>query len=400
MYKNKPKCLICDTTLRDGEQMPGVVFSPEEKIKLAIKSSEFGVDFIEIMPSISNSERTLTRKLSHLGLNSRIIASTMLKKEHVEIALDCDVENITLFTPLSDLHLEYKLKISREENLRRALNMIDFAKEQGLNVYFAGEDSTRADMSYVIEFINELSSKIEYFMPCDTLGCLTPSATYSFIKKLKENTSTPLCLHVHNDFGLSTANTLAGLSAGAEMFSGTFCGIGERAGNAPIEEVCTALKFLYGIELNVNYQMLTQICSLVEQYSRIKLQSHKPIVGENAFTHESGIHADGIIKNPRTYENFEPELIGQKRRFLFGKHTGKGILKHTLERYKLPNTNPEKTLNRIKELSESYHHSLTETELINLLTNNINPENTEAYEIEHHNIPTPDIQTQPDLLSL
>ncbi len=400
MFKNKPKCLICDTTLRDGEQMPGVVFSPEEKIELAVKSSEFGTDIIEVMPTISISERILTKELSNMGLNSEITASTMLKKEHIEMAVDCGVSSVTLFTPLSDLHLKYKLKIGREENLNRALDMVDFSKEHGLKVYFAGEDSTRADINYVIQFINELSNKIEYFIPCDTLGCLTPFATYSFIKKLKENCKTPLCLHIHNDFGLSTANTLAGLSAGAEIFSGTFCGIGERAGNAPIEEVCTALRFLNGIELSVNYSMLTEICNLVELYSGMKLQSHKPIVGENAFTHESGIHADGVIKHPGTYENFDPEFVGQERRFLFGKHTGKGILKHILEKYGLLHGDLNNMLKRIKELSESYHHSLTETEVINLLTHNEDLIRMEVHELEHHSSLTPDIQTQPDLLNL
>ncbi|OYT42138.1 MAG: homoaconitate hydratase [Candidatus Altiarchaeales archaeon ex4484_43] len=367
MFKNKPKCLICDTTLRDGEQMPGVVFSPEEKIELAIKSSEFGTDIMEVMPAISISERILTKRLSDMGLNFEITASTMLKKEHIEIALDCDVQSITLFTPLSDLHLKYKLGVSREENLNRVLDMVDFSKEHGLKVCFAGEDSTRADINYVIEFANELSGKIEYFMPCDTLGCLTPSATYSFIKKLKENCRTPLCLHVHNDFGLATANTLAGLSAGAEMFSGTFCGIGERAGNAPIEEVCTALKFLDGIELDVNYSMLTEICNLVERYSGVKLQSHKPIVGENAFSHESGIHADGIIKHPRTYENFDPEFVGQTRRFLFGKHTGKNVLRYILKKYGIPHSNLDHLLEEIKSISEQQHCSLTETDVLDLL---------------------------------
>ena len=367
MFKNKPKCLIWDETLRDGEQMPGVVFSPEEKIDLAVRSSEFGVDFIDIMPAVSNSERILTKRLSNMGLDADIIAATMLKKEHIEMALDCDVQGIILFTPLSDLHLRYKLKISREENLNRVLDMVDFSKEQGLKVCFAGEDSTRADINYVIEFANELSGRIEYFMPCDTLGCLTPSATYSFIKKLKENCRTPLCLHVHNDFGLATANTLAGLSAGAEMFSGTFCGIGERAGNAPIEEVCTALKFLNGVELDVRYDMLTKICNLVERYSGVKLQSHKPIVGENAFSHESGIHADGIIKHPRTYENFDPEFVGQTRRFLFGKHTGKNVLRYILKKYGIPHSNLDHLLEEIKSISEQQHCSLTETDVLDLL---------------------------------
>lgn len=370
--------------------MPGVVFKPEDKIDLAINSSKFGTDIIEVMPSVSDSERILTKFLVSIGRDTEITASTMLKKEHIEIAIDCDVPSVTLFTPLSDLHLKYKLGISREENLNHALEMIDFSREHGLKVNFAGEDSTRADIHYTIKFIRSISSKIEYFIPCDTLGCLTPFSTYLFIKKLRDDCKIPLCLHIHNDFGLSTANTIAGLLAGAEIFSGTFCGIGERAGNAPIEEVCIALRFLYGIEFDVKYGMLKEICNLVERYSGIKLQSHKPLVGKNAFTHESGIHADGIIKNPRTYENFNPAFIGQKRRFLFGKHTGKNALKYLIKKYGIRGIDLDKLLIKIKEISEFHHRSLTETEVVNLIAN---PDMAirEIRKIEHNRFITTDV---------
>jgi len=362
MYKNKQKYKIWDTTLRDGEQMPGVVFSPEEKIELATKFSDFGVDVIELMPAVSESEKRLAKQLASQGLGAEITASTMLRKEHVEIVLDCGIESITLFTPLSDIHLKYKLGISREENLERALEMVDFAGDHGLRVVFAGEDSTRADIEYLVNFINELSKHIEYFIPCDTLGCLTPSRTSRFFNLLNERCDFPLGSHVHNDFGMATANTLAGLMAGAEIFSGTFGGIGERAGNASIEEVCTALKFLHDVDLDVRYDMLTEICRLVEQYSGIVLQHHKPIVGRNAFSHESGIHVDGILKNPATYENFDPGFVGQERRLLFGKHTGRGIIKHIINKYKI-NWGVEEALEKIKYISEHEHRSLRESEI-------------------------------------
>jgi isopropylmalate/homocitrate/citramalate synthase len=347
--------------------MPGVVFTPEEKTALAIKSSEFGCSHIDIMPAVSDSERALTKELTQMGLSADIIAATMLKKDHVDLAADCDADGIILFTPLSDLHLEYKLRTTREENTKKALEMVDYARERGLSVNFAGEDATRADMDYVTEFVQELSGRIDYFMPCDTLGCLTPQTTHEFIKRLKEGCKTKLILHVHNDFGLATANTLAGIAAGAEMFSGTFCGIGERAGNAPIEEVCVGLRFLHGIEPEADCGKLTEICGLVENYSRIRLQAHKPLVGENAFTHESGIHIDGILKHPGTYENFDPESIGQKRRFLFGKHTGKAVLKHILEKHGIICDNLDRILDEIKETATSVHRSLTEDEVIRLI---------------------------------
>jgi len=367
MHGNKPGYGICDTTLRDGEQMPGVIFSFDEKVELATKSSYFGANIIELMPAVSESERRLAKKLAGMGLGAKLTASTMLKKEHIELALDCDIDSITLFTPLSDIHLKYKLGISREENLKKALDMADYSKEHGLKVAFAGEDSTRADVEYVADFINELSGYIEYFIPCDTLGCLTPFDTYSFIKELKERCNTPLCLHVHNDFGMATANTLAGLKAGATMFSGTFGGIGERAGNAPIEEVCTALKFLNSVDLDVRYGMLTEMCRLVERYSRAKLQNHKPVVGRNAFSHESGIHADGVLKNPRTYENFDPGFVGQERMFFFGKHSGRSVIEYIKKKYGI-RRETNKILEDLKTLSENIHRSLTEPEIVDLLT--------------------------------
>jgi isopropylmalate/homocitrate/citramalate synthase len=249
----------------------------------------------------------------------------------------------------------------------RAISMIDYVKDHGLKVDFAGEDSTRADRNYLIDFINQISNKIEIFFVADTLGCLTPPQTYRIIRDVKKNCKCLIGLHVHNDFAQSTANTLEGLRAGADVFSGTFTGIGERAGNVPLEEVCVGLKFLYGIDLGVKYEKITEICRLVERYSGVWLQNHKPLVGRNAFAHESGIHADGMIKHPRTYENFDPEFIGQKRKFIFGKHTGRGILKHVLGNIREEEL--KQILLEIKSISESKRIPLSEENVIDMFEN-------------------------------
>ncbi|MCK4634370.1 MAG: homoaconitate hydratase [Candidatus Aenigmarchaeota archaeon] len=359
---------IFDTTLRDGEQMPGVVFRPEEKVELAVKSSEFGCHFINLMPSISDSEATLTKQLAGMGLDSEITADCMLKKEHIEKALECGVQRIMLFTSISDLHLERKLKITREENLSRSLEMIDFTREHGVKLDFGVEDATRADINYLIDFINKLH--VEYFLPADTLGCMTPFQTYDFFKRLKKECKCKLCVHGHNDFGMATANVLAALSAGVDGFSGTFNGIGERAGNAPIEEVCVALKYLYGLDLKVNYKSIKEMCGLVEKYSGVRLQKHKPITGENAFTHESGIHVNGMLKDTRTYENFNPEIVGRKRKFLFGKHTGGSGLRYVLNDYKPSNEEVRDLLKKVKTFSESNKKSLSESDVWDLFKTN------------------------------
>jgi isopropylmalate/homocitrate/citramalate synthase len=320
---------IYDTTLRDGEQMPGVIFSPKEKIELGLKINEFGVDAIELMPAVSEGEAIATKCLCG---KAPIVCSTLSRKSHIDLAKECGAKKIVLFSSLSDIHLVHKLGISREKNLKRSLEFIEYATKKGLGVDFAGEDSSRADFSYLLEFIKAIQDKISCFLPCDTLGCLSPFETYSFIRGIKENCQCKIGLHIHNDFGLATANTLAGLEAGAEMFSGTFTGIGERAGNAPIEEVVVALNHIYDIELDVNYSMIDEICSLVERYGGVKVQEHKPICGGNAFTHESGIHVDGIIKYPLNYELYDPVFVGGRRKILFGKHSGKGALKHLFGR--------------------------------------------------------------------
>ncbi len=359
---------IFDTTLRDGEQAPGVVFGAAEKIELAERISDFGADIIDLMPMVSKTETMVAKELASKGLTAEISASCRLKKEDIENALDCDIGRITLFTPLSDIHLEHKLRISRGQNIERALEMIDLARSYGLKVDFAGEDTSRADHGYLMEFLGEIEGRISIFFAADTLGCWTPFDAYLAISDLRRNCKCQIGIHEHNDFGLATANTLAGINAGANVFSGTFLGIGERTGNAPIEEVCLCLKHLEGMELKVKFEKIMEICALVSSYGGMPIHRNKPMVGENAFCHESGIHADGVAKNPRTYEYFSPETIGQKSRFLFGKHTGRGILKHALAQNnrQLTEDGLESLLKKIKMESEEHRISFTEQEVVGL----------------------------------
>ncbi|MCK5233427.1 MAG: homoaconitate hydratase [Candidatus Aenigmarchaeota archaeon] len=324
---------IHDTTLRDGEQTPGVVFDFNEKIILAKKAIEFGVDIIDVMPIVSDSEFRVTKELAHL-FGDKVSATCRAKKEDIDLAINAGAKRATLFSPVSDLHITQKLRISREENIKRSVEMIDYALSRGLIVDFAGEDATRADLGYLKEFLQAIHNKIGIFFIADTVGCLTPESTRKLVWYVKNNASCLVGLHMHNDFGMATANTLEGIRAGADVFSGTFTGIGERAGNAPIEEVCVALKHLYKIEPEINwkFEMLKEICDTVQKFSGIALQKHKPLVGENAFSHESGIHVDGMLKNARTYEYIEPETVGHKRRIVIGKHSGKRALQHVIDK--------------------------------------------------------------------
>ena len=358
----KDELLIYDTTLRDGEQMPGVVFSLDQKRELIDKSLDFGVDIIDLMPFVSESEMKLAENLMNSGYQKKITASTPSKIESVSFAKELGLSQIALITSISDIHLQKKLNISREENLIKTLKLVDYANDLGLNVALAGEDSTRADISYLINFINSLNGKISSFFPCDTLGILTPNETYEFIKMLKNETDAKIGLHCHNDLGQATANTLAGIVAGADIFSGTFTGIGERCGNAPIEEVVMSLLIQYDKKLNLKYDKLTSICNKVEEYSGIKMQRHKAVCGENAFSHESGLHVDGVLKDPLNYEIYNPEIIGRKRKILFGKHSGVSSLKY-LFGDKFSNEEYFNMLKQVKEFAELKKRTLFESEV-------------------------------------
>lgn len=356
---------IWDTTLRDGEQTPGVVFSLEEKIELAHIFNEFGVDMIALMPGISESEAKLTKRLANSGMRSGISALTMMRKDSIDLSIECGVQQIKLLTSLSDTHLQTKLKISREENIERSLKWIEYCREQGAKgITLAGEDYGRADMNYVIELGKAIDGKVDFFLPCDTVGRLTPFETFETINSLKKEYNGKIGLHIHNDLGQATANTLAGLSAGAEMFSGTFTGLGERAGNVAIEEVVMALRHQYGRELGVEYEMIWDICELVQKYSNVYLQQHKAVSGKNAYRHEAGIHVDGMIKNPENYELYNPEEVGSKRRFLFGKHSGTKGLKYIFDGA-FPEERILEILAEIKRRSSKEKRAFTEDEVKN-----------------------------------
>lgn len=346
---------IHDTTLRDGEQMAGVAFAPEQKLSIAEKIVEFGAGLIDIMPVVSQSEFLVTKELCSMYAD-KVSATCRAKKEDIDRAVSAGASRVTIFSPLSDLHVERKLGITREENIERSVGMVDYAADRGLCVDFAGEDATRADFSYFCEFLRAVQGKIRVFFVADTVGCLTPKSSGNLMRYLKKNFSCMIGIHAHNDFGMATANTVEAALAGADFLSGTFTGIGERAGNAPIEEVCTSLLYLHGMDMGVRLHMLKEICDAVQEISGVCLQKHKPVVGENAFAHESGIHVDGILKDPRTYEAFDPGSVGQKRRICLGKHSGRSGAEHFLYEKmscRLPSEKDiEKLLSVVKKIHE------------------------------------------------
>jgi len=335
-YKGS-KIHIVDTTLRDGEQTAGVVFANREKITIAKMLSELGVDQIEAgIPVMGGDEKATLKAIVDLGLNSSIMAWNRAVVEDIKQSIDCGVDAVAVSISVSDIHIEYKLKSTRERVLEQLARAVDFAKEKNLYVSANAEDASRADEEFLVQFAKTAkeagADRLRY---CDTVGILEPFAAYDKIKRLLNEVKIDLEMHMHNDFGLATANTIAGIRAGATHAGVTVNGLGERAGNAALEEVAMTLKHLMKCDMLLNTKGFLELSHYVADASDRPLPLSKPIVGKNMFTHESGIHADGMFKNPKTYEAFDPEEVGLIRQILVGKHSGTATLINKFQEFNL-----------------------------------------------------------------
>ncbi|HYB59018.1 MAG TPA: homocitrate synthase family protein [Candidatus Acidoferrales bacterium] len=322
---------ICDVTLRDGEQAPGVVFGADEKSEIATKLDAIGVEMIEAgFPAVSAKEKATVKTIANLGLDAKICCLSRAIFHDVDEALDCDVDVVGLFMATSDLHLKYKYHRSFDEMLECALSTLEYAKEHDLIVRFAAEDATRTDPKVLKHFFMEGEKhRADYLSIADTVGALRPASCYDLVTSIKKVVSVPLCIHCHNDLGMAVANTITAAEAGAYQLHTTVNGIGERVGNTPLEELLVALRLQFGID-KYDLAKLTDLSKIVERDSRLRLPKNKPIVGLNAFSHESGIHVAAVLEEPETYELFSPQLVGNKRRIVIGKHTGKKALQYVI----------------------------------------------------------------------
>jgi methanogen homocitrate synthase len=360
---------ICDVTLRDGEQTPGVSFSCEEKARIAETLDQIGVEVIEAgFPITSPYEKHCVRTIAHLDLNARICCLARARKGDIETAIDCDVDMISIFLPTSELHVRTKFHRPREEVLREGLEMIDLTHDHGLQVRFAAEDASRTDLPFLFEVYKKGEEHgADLLSYADTVGALTPVEMFRIMTELVAQVHRPLCAHCHNDMGCATANTLAAAAAGAFQLHTTVNGIGERAGNAALEEVLVALHMKGGVR-RYDLSLLTPLSRMVAQYSGIAVDRLKPVVGENAFRHESGIHIAAILEDPETYEYFSPTLVGSERKFILGKHTGKKALEHEVARlgYHLEEPQICRVLEMVKDRGEK-KVDLTDETLIDLI---------------------------------
>ncbi len=324
---------VLDTTLRDGEQTPGVSLSPLEKLRIATKLDEIGIDFIEAGSAItSEGERESIKQITKEDFNAEILSFSRPLTIDIDYCLECDVDAVNLVVPTSDLHIKDKLKTTKDNLIDLSNSAIDYCKDHGLTVELSAEDASRSDMEFLKSvFSNAIEHGADRICVCDTVGILTPDSSFELFNELSD-LNAPVSCHCHNDFGLAVANTLSAIKGGASEIHTTINGIGERAGNTSFEECVVSIdRLLPDFSTNVKINEIYDISKLVARSTGVYIQPNKAIVGENAFAHESGIHSDGIIKNSATYEPMTPELVGRKRKFIIGKHMGTHGLNNRLQ---------------------------------------------------------------------
>ena len=310
--------------MRDGEQTPGVSLTSNEKLRIAHKLDEIGIDYIEAGSAItSQGERESIKEITKQGFNAEILSFSRPLTVDIDYCLKCDVDAVNLVVPTSDLHIMDKLKTTRGELLELSNNAVDYCKDHGLTVELSAEDASRSDVDFLKSvYANAISHGVDRICVCDTVGILTPDTSYDLFNQLNDF-PVPIACHCHNDFGLAVANTLSALKGGASEIHTTINGIGERAGNTSFEESVVSIDRLFPkFDTNIKISEIYGVSKLVARLTGVYIQPNKAIVGENAFSHESGIHSDGIIKNSATYEPMTPELVGRKRKFVIGKHMG------------------------------------------------------------------------------
>ncbi len=322
-----PKKIVWwDETLRDGEQTPGVYYTQDEKVELARMLSDCGVDILNAgIPAISPNELKAVKAIASAGLRAKILGSARTVRGDIDAVIATDVPEIAAFIAASDVHLRHKLNITREKCIDIAVDSVQYAKDHGLKVTFVTEDTVRADMGFVVELYQKcIDAGAKRVLFCDTVGVMTPSTFGWWLDEMvrRVDRKVEYGVHVHNDFGLAAANTLTALEHGIPCVNTTVNGIGERAGNASFEEVVMALEDLYQRPSGIDKGKLYALSRRVEECTGVPVAFNKAVVGYNAFTHESGIHTDGVIKKAATYEPMQVEQLGRRRRFVFGKHTG------------------------------------------------------------------------------
>ena len=369
-----PPIQINDTTLRDGEQAAGVAFTVAEKVIFAILMDTIGVQELEVgIPAMGSIEAEAISEIVNLGLPILLTGWNRAVRSDIDASLDCGLQRVHISVPVSEIQIAVKFQGNCQLVFDKLRDTISYACDRGLYISVGGEDSSRADDNFLLDVALAAQDwGASRFRFCDTVGILDPLTTHSKVQQLVNRLDIPVEMHTHNDFGMATANALAGIRAGATSVNTTVNGLGERAGNAALEEVVMALKRIYGINTGIDTSKFKQISEFVIDASGCDVPPWKAIVGKNAFAHESGIHGHGVLQNPATYEPFSPEEVGRERSLVIGKHTGKHLVTNLLRQYGIALSLEEtrSLVDAVRDLSVELKRSLTPDELLNLIPNN------------------------------
>ena len=366
--KTKPKSIkVFDTTLRDGEQTPGVNLTSENKVEIAQALANLKVDYIEAgFPVSSEGELQTVKRICGMGLKSDIVGLARCVIKDLDAAIAADVDMVHIFIGSSPIHRKYKLNMSKEEVLASAQKSIQYVMDAGFKVHFSPEDACRTEKEFLLEICRMADSMgVEHINIPDTVGVMTPDAMSYLIGEIRAEIKTPLAVHCHNDFGLAVANTINSILAGATVPHVTVNGLGERAGNADLEQVVLASHLIHGIKSKIKTKKILETSKIVERLSQIRVSPNFPIVGGNAFAHESGVHVHGILKKAATYEAIKPEIVGAKRKIVLGKLVGKHAVESKLKDagIKAGKIQVEEITAKIKSLAEK-GKKVTEDDLI------------------------------------
>jgi homocitrate synthase NifV len=365
---DSPKVVINDSTLRDGEQAPGVAFTLDEKLAIALALESAGVEEIECgTPAMGKREIEEIEAIGSALTRAEPIAWCRMTRADVNAAVKTGLKRVNLSIPLSDIQMRAKLKTDRPGVLGRIGDVIPYAIDRGLRVAMGGEDSSRADLDFLLTAVEAADKAGAHrYRFADTLGNMEPFSVYEVFTTLRKASGLELEFHGHDDLGLSTANTLAAIRAGATHASVCVLGLGERAGNAALEEVAAALNRFTGACGNIDLAQLPQLAELVSAAARRPIPAGKAIVGASAFTHESGIHVDGLLKDPSTYEALSPHIFGRDRHIVLGKHSGIASVKGALRSLGLAadDDRTQWVLARVQERSIKAKRAISTEELL------------------------------------
>lgn len=349
---------VADCTMREGDQCAGVVLNKGEKVRIAHALDELGIHEIEVgMPAVSPEERDTAKTLLKEGLKARLTVLCRARKDDIDMAAEIGAHWVNISLPSGYLQIEYRLRWPQQRVIDTALEITRYARQKGLSVTLSPYDTTRSDITFLQQYLSAVLSEgnVDRVRLVDTAGSVAPHGIVHLVGAMRQVTQLPIEVHCHNDFGLAVANTLAALAAGANVISSSFNGIGERAGNTPTEEIALALRVLYGIDLGLDLEKVYQTSCLIQELTGMKLQPHKPVVGENAFTQISGLVIDGFRANPYVALSYLPDLVGRHSTVALGKATGRSSIEFKLKELGLTANEEQvrKLVSAVKEESQN-----------------------------------------------